>query len=129
MDRIARAKANEREELFRVVAAQMELHPVNIEKDFWVCWLLKQLFTIAEFEGWLVFKGGSCSRVARVQGWLVFKGGSCSRVERASRSVSTSSSDFRKTSIWPSIREAGFHRREGPQAVRFVPHEAAAVAR
>ena len=59
MDRIARAKANEREELFRVVAAQMELHPVNIEKDFWVCWLLKQLFTIAEFEGWLVFKGGT----------------------------------------------------------------------
>ncbi len=59
MDGIARAARGERAELFRVAAAQMRLHPVNIEKDFWVCWLLKELFTSAEFDGWLVFKGGT----------------------------------------------------------------------
>jgi len=37
----------------------MRLHPVNVEKDFWVCWLLKQLFTIRELTGWLTFKGGT----------------------------------------------------------------------
>ncbi len=59
MEGIARAKPNERAELIRVAAAQLRLHPVNIEKDFWVCWLLKQLFTIPDLEGWLVFKGGT----------------------------------------------------------------------
>ncbi|HLF94332.1 MAG TPA: nucleotidyl transferase AbiEii/AbiGii toxin family protein [Planctomycetota bacterium] len=37
----------------------MRFHPVNVEKDYWVCWLLKQLFTIPEYDGWLVFKGGT----------------------------------------------------------------------
>lgn len=59
MDRIAKAQKGERAELFRVTAAQMQFHPVNVEKDFWVCWLLKQLFTMPEFDGWLVFKGGT----------------------------------------------------------------------
>ena len=30
-----------------------------IEKDFWVCWLLGQLFTLDAFKGHLVFKGGT----------------------------------------------------------------------
>ncbi|MCD4824099.1 MAG: nucleotidyl transferase AbiEii/AbiGii toxin family protein [Phycisphaerae bacterium] len=30
-----------------------------VEKDFWVCWLLKQLFSIPELDGWLTFKGGT----------------------------------------------------------------------
>ena len=37
----------------------MSLNPVNVEKDFWVCWLLKQLFTLPALDGWLVFKGGT----------------------------------------------------------------------
>lgn len=37
----------------------MGLPPTLVEKDFWVCWLLKQLFTIKEFDGWFVFKGGT----------------------------------------------------------------------
>lgn len=37
----------------------MRFHPVNVEKDFWVCWLLKQLFTGPDYDGWLVFKGGT----------------------------------------------------------------------
>jgi hypothetical protein len=49
----------ERAELFLLTADRMRFHPVNVEKDFWVCWLLKQLFTIPEYDGWLVFKGGT----------------------------------------------------------------------
>jgi len=42
-----------------VTAERLQFHPVNVEKDFWVCWLLKQLFTIPELDGWLTFKGGT----------------------------------------------------------------------
>jgi hypothetical protein len=56
---MARADGKDRADLFRLTADRMRFHPVNIEKDFWVCWLLKQLFTIPDFEGWLVFKGGT----------------------------------------------------------------------
>lgn len=37
----------------------MGLQPVIVEKDFWVCWTLKQLFSIPELESWLTFKGGT----------------------------------------------------------------------
>src|SRR5258705_13222681 len=30
-----------------------------IEKDFWVCWVLKQLFSIEALSGRLLFKGGT----------------------------------------------------------------------
>ena len=59
MDKVARSSKADRSELFRATAGRMELHPVNVEKDFWVCWLLKQLFTLPALDGWLVFKGGT----------------------------------------------------------------------
>jgi len=59
VDKIAKTGKRERSELFLLTADRMRLHPVNVEKDFWVCWLLKQLFTIPEYNGWLVFKGGT----------------------------------------------------------------------
>lgn len=59
MDKVATMSAKERGELFALTADKMQLHPVNVEKDFCVCWLLKQLFTIPELSGWLVFKGGT----------------------------------------------------------------------
>jgi hypothetical protein len=31
-----------------------------VEKDIWVCWVLDKLFSSKEFEGRLVFKGGTC---------------------------------------------------------------------
>src|ERR1017187_6678851 len=37
-----------------------------VEKDFWVCWVLKQLFSIEAFSGRLLFKGGtSLSKIFR----------------------------------------------------------------
>jgi hypothetical protein len=38
-----------------------------IEKDFWVCWTLKRLFTMKPLDGHLIFKGGtSLSKVFKV---------------------------------------------------------------
>ena len=48
---------SDRTDLFNETAARLAIHEVIA--DFWVCWLLKQLFTIPEFEGWLTFKGGT----------------------------------------------------------------------
>lgn len=59
MNSVAVLGREERVELFRLTAERMHLEPAIVEKDFWVCWLLKHLFTIEELDGWLVFKGGT----------------------------------------------------------------------
>lgn len=59
MDKVAKLSRSDRTDLFNETAARMGLNPVIIEKDFWVCWILKQLFTIEVFTGMLVFKGGT----------------------------------------------------------------------
>jgi hypothetical protein len=59
VDNVAQLIRPDRADLFNESAARMGLHPVIIEMDFWVCWILKQLFTINEFSGRLVFKGGT----------------------------------------------------------------------
>jgi hypothetical protein len=40
-------------------AARRNVPAWMVEKDFWVCWLLGRLFTLEEFKGHLVFKGGT----------------------------------------------------------------------
>jgi len=59
MDSVAVLPAADRRALFEQTAAQLGFNIVNVEKDFWVCWLLKQLFSIEDLNGWLVFKGGT----------------------------------------------------------------------
>lgn len=59
VDKVAKLSSPDRLDLFNETAARMGLNPVIIEKDFWVCWILKQLFTIKEFYRRLVFKGGT----------------------------------------------------------------------
>ncbi len=59
MDKVAALSAQERSELFEASANQRKLQPAIIEKDFWVCWLLKKLFGAPELQGKLVFKGGT----------------------------------------------------------------------
>jgi hypothetical protein len=51
--------ANERAELFAETAARKGLSDAIVEKDFWVCWILKQLFSIEALSGRLLFKGGT----------------------------------------------------------------------
>jgi hypothetical protein len=50
---------NARAEIFAETADRKGLAEAIIEKDFWVCWTLKQLFSIEVFSGRLLFKGGT----------------------------------------------------------------------
>jgi hypothetical protein len=40
-------------------AARLSVPPVIVEKDFWVCWLLGRMFSIASLGPHLTFKGGT----------------------------------------------------------------------
>ena len=42
---------------FDNAALVLRLNPVVLEKDFWVSWLLSQLFALPELAPFLVFKG------------------------------------------------------------------------
>ncbi len=59
MDKVANLSANDRQELFRETATQRGINPAIVEKDFWVCWVLKQIFTDDRLKTRLVFKGGT----------------------------------------------------------------------
>jgi hypothetical protein len=59
MDRIASAPAAQRNELFAETAIRMGIAPGLVEKDFWVCWTLRHLFSIPEFAPHILFKGGT----------------------------------------------------------------------
>jgi hypothetical protein len=56
---IARMAASERAEVFAETADRKGVAEAIIEKDFWVCWVLKQLFSIEALSGRLLFKGGT----------------------------------------------------------------------
>ena len=49
----------QRAAVFTETAARLQLHPTPIEKDFWVCWLLRELFTLPSIRDHLIFKGGT----------------------------------------------------------------------
>jgi hypothetical protein len=67
VDDFARLPCSDRRVYFEQAAAQRGLIAQMIEKDFWVCWSLKRLFSLAEFQGHLTFKGGtSLSKVYHV---------------------------------------------------------------
>ncbi len=60
MNKVAILSTKERQELFRETASKDgRFNPVTVEKDFWVCWILKILFGIPELKKSLVFKGGT----------------------------------------------------------------------
>jgi hypothetical protein len=67
MDRIATWTKKERETLFLDSAETLpHLRPSLIEKDFWVCWLLRRLFLLDQ-EVPMIFKGGtSISKAYRI---------------------------------------------------------------
>ena len=59
MDRIARMDSRKRRELFVQTAARFPyLSEAAVEKDFWVCWILKQLFD-SSLRDTIIFKGGT----------------------------------------------------------------------
>ncbi|EIP98896.1 hypothetical protein OpiT1DRAFT_03372 [Opitutaceae bacterium TAV1] len=44
---------------FQQVDAEMGLQAVSVEKDFWVCWTLRELFALSGIGEHLTFKGGT----------------------------------------------------------------------
>lgn len=59
MDTVATLSSAERIELFQESANQRGVTRQIIEKDFWVCWTLKQLFELQDVGQHLIFKGGT----------------------------------------------------------------------
>lgn len=59
MDDIARLPMSDRADLFAAAARQRGLTSAIIEKDFWVCWTLKRVFTLPDPPAELLFKGGT----------------------------------------------------------------------
>jgi hypothetical protein len=59
MNRLASKSAEERGVVFSEAAVRLQIQPVIVEKDFWVCWMLGLLFGRAEWREELVFKGGT----------------------------------------------------------------------
>jgi len=59
MDKIATGSDVDRRDLFSESASRLSMNPVIVEKDFWVCWILKKIFAEPTLQGHLVFKGGT----------------------------------------------------------------------
>jgi hypothetical protein len=67
MRNFARLTPLERRPYFEQAAAQLNLTPQILEKDFWVCWTLNELFALPDVGAHLTFKGGtSLSKVFKV---------------------------------------------------------------
>jgi len=50
---------DERSDYIRTAAAESGLSELIVEKDFWVVWLLEQLFALSPTVGSFTFKGGT----------------------------------------------------------------------
>jgi len=59
MDKVARMTAEDRGDILTEAAARLGIKPAIIEKDFWVCVVLKLLFQKSRFAQSLVLKGGT----------------------------------------------------------------------
>jgi len=59
MDKFAAEPSEIRAELFTETAARMGVSPQIIEKDFWVCWTLRRVFSLEGPLPGLIFKGGT----------------------------------------------------------------------
>lgn len=59
MDNFLLLKNADKKVYFDVVAHELDVTPQLIEKDFWVCWILKALFTLPASGKHLTFKGGT----------------------------------------------------------------------
>jgi hypothetical protein len=67
MDAFAKLNSNERRIFFEGTATTLNIEPQIAEKDFWVCWTLKELFRLPQIGEHLIFKGGtSLSKVFKI---------------------------------------------------------------
>ncbi len=67
MDDFAKLSAEERRIFFEGTSGPRNMAAQIVEKDFWVCWTLKELFRLPAIGEHLIFKGGtSLSKVFKV---------------------------------------------------------------
>ena len=59
MDAFLQLSMEERRLACQQVDARMQLQAVSVEKDLWVCWTLRELFTLPGIGDHLTFKGGT----------------------------------------------------------------------
>jgi hypothetical protein len=59
MDKVATLNRENRRQLFQETGAQRGMSPAVVEKDFWVCWTLKHIFSDPQLQKHIVFKGGT----------------------------------------------------------------------
>lgn len=59
MDKWGALPEEDRRLAFQEAASQQGVRPIIIEKDFWVCWILKQLYSSDGLGEHLTFKGGT----------------------------------------------------------------------
>ncbi|MBF0532605.1 MAG: nucleotidyl transferase AbiEii/AbiGii toxin family protein [Candidatus Omnitrophica bacterium] len=59
MDKFISLDAKDKRAYFEVAAANLNIMPQLVEKDFWVCWILKVLFSLPEVGEHFTFKGGT----------------------------------------------------------------------
>jgi hypothetical protein len=59
MSAFAELPAKERADFVREASARLDLLPIIVEKDFWVCWMLQRIFQSSQAGAHLVFKGGT----------------------------------------------------------------------
>jgi len=59
MDNFLKLSAEDQRVYCEQAQANLGLPPASIEKDFWVCWTLRELFNLPEWGEHLVFKGGT----------------------------------------------------------------------
>ena len=69
MDAFPRLPANRRRILCEQASAALGLTAGSIEKDFWVCWTLRELFRLPDLGVHLTFKGGT----SLSKGWRLIK--------------------------------------------------------
>lgn len=59
MESFIRLSDDERRLYFEQAAARLGLPAASVEKDFWVCWTLRVLFSLPDWATHLTFKGGT----------------------------------------------------------------------
>ncbi|HNW83323.1 MAG TPA: hypothetical protein PKG52_10580 [bacterium] len=59
MENIVKLSSKERREIFQEAAARKGMTSVIMEKDFWVCWVLKKIFADEYLSKIMLFKGGT----------------------------------------------------------------------
>jgi hypothetical protein len=59
MDAFLQLSADDRREACRIAEGQLSLRAASIEKDFWICWTLRELFALCGIGEHLTFKGGT----------------------------------------------------------------------